>query len=242
MLIPSVLPLAAAPFVGSFLGVLARRLPEGRPVGLARSACELCGHTLSPIELVPVASFLWQRGRCRHCGGRIAPAHLWIELAALAVAVSAAWMEPDPATLWADCAFGWTLLALAWIDWTHYRLPDVLTLPLVLAGLGATAWLDPDAATDHAVAAALGYAALRLLALVYRALRGRDGLGGGDAKMLAAAGAWVGVAGLGPTVLAAALTGFAVAGLRGTLQADAMVPFGTCLAVGAWLVRLFLTP
>ncbi len=207
---------------------------------MARSCCEQCGRVLGPAELVPVASFLWQRGRCRGCGGRIAPEHLWIELAAAAVAASAALVEPDAAVLWADCVLGWGLLALGWIDWTHFRLPDVITLPLLLAGLGATAWLDPAAAADHAAAAALGYAALRLLALGYRALRGREGLGAGDAKMLAAAGAWVGVAGLGPTLLVAAVSGFGVALLRGGgLRGSTMIPFGTCLAYGAWLVRLF---
>ena len=141
--------------------------------------------------------------------------------------------------MWADCVLGWTLLALAWIDWTYLRLPDVLTLPLLLAGLAVTAFHDPDSVTDHAAAAALGYAALRVIALSYKALRGRDGLGGGDAKMLAAIGAWVGVEGLGPTVLMAALAGFAVAALRGgKLTAQSVVPFGTCLAVGAWLTHL----
>lgn len=232
-------PIIVSPAVGSFLGVLVRRLPAGRPIAWARSACESCGHTLAPRELLPVLSYVWQRGRCRRCGGRIAPAHLAIELLAVAVALSAAAFDAEPMALWADCVLGWALLTLAWIDWIHLRLPDALTLPLLLAGLAATALLDPAAVTDHAAAAALGYAALRLLALGYRAWRGRDGLGGGDAKMLAAAGAWVGVAGLGPTVLLAALAGFGVAVIRGgRLQATTVIPFGACLALGCWIVRL----
>jgi leader peptidase (prepilin peptidase) / N-methyltransferase len=237
------MPLLAAPFVGSFLGVLARRLPAGQPVMLSRSRCESCGTALSPWELLPIVSYIIQRGRCRHCHDRIAPQHLAIELAALAIAAWAATAEADPAWLWADCALGWVLLVLGWIDWTHLRLPDVLTLPLVLGGLGATELLDPAATTDHALAAAIGYAAFRLVALVYRALRGRDGLGAGDAKLLAASGAWVGVAGLSPVVLSAALAGLAVALLRAgrtrRLRATTMVPFGTCLAIGTWLVRLY---
>jgi leader peptidase (prepilin peptidase) / N-methyltransferase len=212
-------------------------------VMISRSRCEHCGVTLSPWELLPFASYLMQRGRCRHCGGRIALEHLAIELAALGIAAWAATVEADPAWLWADCALGWTLLALGWIDWTHLRLPDVLTLPLVLGGLGVAAWLDPAATTDHALAAAIGYTVFRLVALGYRALRGRDGLGAGDAKLLAASGAWVGVAGLSPVVLCAALAGLAVALLRagrtGRLRATTMVPFGTCLAIGTWLVRLY---
>ncbi len=234
-----VLSLLFAPFIGSLLGVLVRRLPEGRPVALDRSRCESCGHPLGPAELVPVLSYLWQRGRCRHCGVRIAPTHLWIELAATAVAASALPFAPGPAALWADCVLGWGLLALAWIDWTHLRLPDALTLPLLLAGLAATAWLDPADTTDHAMAALAGYAALRLLAVAYRALRGREGLGGGDAKLLAAAGAWVGLAGLGPVLLIAAVAGVGAALVRGGgLRTATVVPLGSCLAVGVWAVRL----
>lgn len=237
------MPLLAAPFVGSFLGVLARRLPLGQPVMIARSRCESCGGALSPWELAPIVSYLIQRGRCRQCGGSIAPAHLAIELAATLVAAWAATTDTDPGWLWADCALGWTLLALAWIDWVHLRLPDALTLPLVLGGLGATALLDPAETTGHALAAAIGYAAFRLIARGYRALRGREGLGTGDAKLLAASGAWVGVAGLSPVVLAAAVAGLVVAVVRtgraGRLSATTMVPFGPCLALATWLVRLY---
>ncbi len=166
------------------------------------------------LGIAPIVSYLIQRGRCRQCGGRIAPAHLAIELAATLVAAWAATTDTDPGWLWADCALGWTLLALAWIDWVHLRLPDALTLPLVLGGLGATALLDPAETTGHALAAAIGYAAFRLIARGYRALRGREGLGTGDAKLLAASGAWVGVAGLSPVVLAAAVAGLVVAVVR----------------------------
>ena len=239
---PVVLPLIAAPFVGSFLGVLVRRLPEGRPVALDRSRCESCGHGLGPLELIPMASYLIQCGRCRHCGAAIAPGHLWIELAALLVPASAGLAEADPAWLWADCALGWALLALGWIDWTHLRLPDVITLPLLLAGLAATALLDPAMATDHALAAAFGYGALRMVAALYRRWRGRDGLGLGDAKLLAASGAWVGLAGLGPTLLIAAIAGLGAGVLRGgRLRAHTVVPLGTCLAVGTWIARLLAT-
>lgn len=191
------------------------------------------------MELVPIGSFLFQRGRCRYCGGPIGLCHLGIELAALALALSAAYVEKGQAVLWADCVLGWTLLTLGWIDWTHLRLPDVLTLPLLLEGLAVTAVLEPNEVTDHAVAAALGYAALWLIALAYKALRSRDGLGEGDAKMLAAAGAWVGLEGLGPVILVAACVGFAVAAIRrGRLTQHSVIPFGTCLALGTWLMRL----
>lgn len=237
------LPLLLSPIIGSFLGVLVRRLPRGVPIALDRSRCESCGRALAARDLVPVASYLLLRGRCRSCRAPVAPMHLWIELAAVAVALWAALAETDLARLWLTCLLGWTLLALAWIDWEHFRLPDALTLPLLLAGLGATLLLDPEAAPEHAAAAALGYLALRGLALAYRALRGREGMGAGDAKLLAAAGAWVGMAALPTVVLGAALLGIGLA-LAARLRGQAVtrttpVPFGPGLCAALWLAWLY---
>ena len=237
-------PILAGPFVGSLLGVLVRRLPAGRPVAIARSACESCGRELGPLELVPIVSYLAQRGRCASCGARIAPQHLAIELAATAVAVWAVAAGGTGAVLWATCGFGWALLALGLIDWQHFRLPDVLTLPLLLAGLGCTAWLDPLALPDHALAGVLGYGLFRLVAAGYRRVRGRAGLGEGDAKLIGAIGAWLGLQGLPQTLLIGAglglLFGIARAALRRGRLADA-IPFGPFLAAAAWLSRLYLT-
>ena len=94
-------------------------------------------------------------------------------------------------------------------------LPDALTLPLILAGLGATLLYDPADITEHAAAAAAGYLAFRAIEIAYRRLRGRDGLGQGDAKLMAAAGAWLGLAPLPTVVFMAAVFGLAIAaGLR----------------------------
>ena len=231
------LVLAAAPFVGSFLGVLVRRLPVGRPVIVARSACDGCGAVLHARDLVPVVSYVLHRGHCRICGRAIEPFHLIIELAALVVAAWAAWADPDG--VWANCVLGWGLLALAWIDWKHLRLPDVLTLPLIPTGLAVAWWADPEVAADHAAAAALGYLLFRGIAWAYMRLRNRDGLGQGDAKLLAVAGAWVGMAGLPPVLLGGALVGIGLALLqsRPTSQGT-RVPFGPALALAAWVVRL----
>ncbi len=232
--------LMASPFVGSFLGVVVRRLPSGRPVVLDRSRCDGCGRVLGMRELVPVLSYLVQRGRCRGCGMSIAPAHLAIELAATGVAVSAAaaGTSGDPAQLWLSCGLGWTLLALAWIDWEHLRLPDVLTLPLLMAGLGATWLFDPAQAPQHAAAAALGFTAFWLLARGYRALRGRDGLGGGDAKLLAAGGAWIGLEHLPLVVTGAAVLGILLGAFQQwqgkVVVATTALPFGPCLCAAVW--------
>ncbi len=235
-------PLLMAPFIGSFLGVLIRRLPAGRSVVRGASACESCGQRLAPRDLAPVLSFIFLRGHCRFCGSRIAREHLAVELAALVVAAISVRTQLDDVRIWAGCGLGWTLLALAWIDWKHLRLPDVLTLPLLLAGLAVTLALDPQAATGHAAAAAVGYLAFRGIGEFYRWWRGREGLGQGDAKLLAAAGAWVGLEHLSDVLLAGALLGLFVAlgtGIaRRGLRRDMVVAFGPSLAAATWLVWL----
>jgi leader peptidase (prepilin peptidase)/N-methyltransferase len=233
-------PLLLAPFAGSFLGVMIRRLPHGRLLDPPRSACERCGAVIAVPDLVPLVSYWRLGGRCRACGGAIAAQHWQVELAALAVTATAVMADAEP--LWPVCVCGWALLALAWIDWDCMLLPDVLTLPLVVGGLLATWWWEPEMATDHALAAAAGYLGLMLLAVTYRRVRGRDGIGEGDAKLLAALGAWVGLEGLPSTVVGAAVIGLAAAlvmVMRGrTVRATTPLPFGCCLALAGWIVLL----
>jgi len=156
---------------------------------------------------------------------------------AWAASVTAGWI------LLASCVFGWLLLTLAAIDWRTYLLPDALTAALALAGLIA-AWLfDRGAFADHLIAMIAGFAAFAAIAFAYRRLRGRDGLGLGDAKMLAALGAWVSWQGLPSVVLFAAIFGLAAAltlSLAGrALSRDHRIAFGTFLALGGWLVWLY---
>ena len=230
-----------APIVGSWLGVLVRRWPQGRPVALARSCCDACGHTLGPADLLPLASFALLRGRCRYCGVLIGWFHPIIELAALTVAVAVFCADGGGWQGWIDAALGWALLGAAWIDAETFRLPDIITLPLVLAGLLVTWVCQPEALYGHAAAAALGYLSFRLLNAAYRALRHRDGLGEGDAKLLAAAGAWLGLAALPDVVLGAGVIGIGMAlllmrasGLRG----DQRISFGPALAMAFFVWRL----
>jgi len=248
-------PLVAAPAAGSFLGVLIRRLPAGKPVALARSECEHCRARLGVRDLLPVVSYLLARGRCRQCRAPIGRFHLWIELAALgltAIAALAAYGRGESAGwLWSSCGLGWVLLALAAIDLDSWRLPDVLTLPLLLAGLAVCGWLRPDELADHVMGAVFGWGLLTCLALAYRALRGRDGLGGGDAKLLGAGGAWLGAAALPVILLAASaatllavllragMRGERAGGLFGGLRAGTAVPFGPGLAAAIWILWLW---
>jgi leader peptidase (prepilin peptidase)/N-methyltransferase len=229
-----------SPIVGSFLGVLIRRLPHGHPVTMVRSVCENCGHPLAAPDLVPLVSYVALHGRCRYCGTSIAPFHVAIEFAALVVAVIVALVDPEPPALWAGCVLGWALLTLGWIDWRHLILPDALTLPLALVGLGTTWRLDPDALTAHAAAAALGYLSFRTLAWSYRRLRGYEGLGEGDAKLMAAAGAWVGLAPLSWVMGGGAfltLSGVLLHA-RGIGVATTRLPLGPGLCLALWFVWL----
>lgn len=235
-------PLAAAPFIGSFLGVLVRRLPAGRDVVASRSACEACGVALPPWTMVPLLSFAALRGRCHACRAPISRLHPAIELASLAVAASAAWRVPGGPFLWTGCVLGWTLLALGWIDAQTFLLPDVLTLPLILAGLAQSWALTPDLLLDHSLAAAGAYTMLYLLAWAYRRLRGREGLGLGDAKLLAAGGAWLGIVAL-PWVAVAgsvfALLWALCMRARGTpLSGGLKLPFGPFIAAAIWCAWL----
>lgn len=236
------LPLVLAPFIGSFLGTLVVRLPAGEGVIAGRSRCDRCRHVLSAWELLPIVSWLALHGRCRHCGAPLAAFYPAMELAALALAASAA-ASVSGTALWLGCALGWGLLALAAIDLRHCILPDVLTLPLIPLGLFA-AWLDdPAELVGHMIGAALGYLAFLLIALGYRRLRQRDGLGLGDAKLLAVAGAWVSWQGLPSVVLLGACASLALLlfeRLRGgVIRLDQRVAFGPGLCLGLWLVWLY---
>jgi leader peptidase (prepilin peptidase)/N-methyltransferase len=242
MQVESLFAVVVAPFVGSFVGVVVERLPGGRPVLLGRSVCEGCGRALEPHELVPLASWLRQRGRCA-CG-RVSLSAFYpaIELAALAIASSAAWVLAGW-LLWVSLALGWTLLALAAIDLRRYLLPDVLTLPLIPAGLAVALAIDPGLLPDHAIGAAAGFLAFVAIGEGYRRLRGREGLGQGDAKLLAAAGAWLGWAALPSVVVIGAVAALALAlaqAMAGAkLRLTGRIAFGPHLALGFWLVWLF---
>jgi leader peptidase (prepilin peptidase)/N-methyltransferase len=235
-------PVVVAPFIGSFLGTLILRLPQGRPVAWARSACDHCGHTLGPLEMIPLVSYAMSRGRCRHCGEPIGRFHPAVEAAALAITLWAVIASPD-GMIWWSCVFGWTLLTLSWIDIRTMLLPDVLTLPLIVVGLGMTFALDPEALLDHCAAAIVGYAFLHFIAWAWRRFRGMDGLGLGDAKLLAALGAWLGLTALPSVLFLAACLGLAAAGIAAlagrTVTRTTAIPFGPFLALAGWLAWLY---
>ena len=243
--------LAAAPFAGSFVGVLIERLPAAEPVVFGRSRCAHCHTPLAPLDLIPLLSWLVRRGCCGHCGKPIGLFYPAVEIAAVAVVASALVIIPagDGATLLFGLLLGWILLALAWIDVRHYVLPDKLTLPLIAFGLLATSVLASDQIFAHVAGALAGYLTFAVISAIYRRLRGRDGLGGGDAKLFAAAGAWLSWSALPSVLLLASLIGLLSGRLAtGTAKTACQersasvqdkIAFGPALAAAIWLTWLF---
>jgi leader peptidase (prepilin peptidase)/N-methyltransferase len=225
--------------VGSFIALVTLRWPQGLPI-TGRSRCDHCGATLGWQELIPLVSALVQRGRCRHCGQVIAARHWQIELAAAAVGAVLLTRYPSAAGLWFALA-GWWLLTLLILDVEHHWLPDLLTMPFLLLAL----LLPGLPLATRLWGAALGFAGLWLVALAYRRVRGRDGLGGGDPKLMAGLGALFGPIVLPFLLTAAAALGLALAGwdaLRGRgVSATTRLPFGALLA-GVALVLLWHGP
>ncbi len=231
----------AAPFVGSFLGLVIDRLPLGRPIIVGRSVCDHCGRQLALKDLLPLLSYLMLRGHCRSCGQRLRAFFPLIELAALTVVIVTAaalsgWL------FWVSIVLGWCLLVLAVIDQHHLILPDSLTLPLIPFGLVVAYVIDPGLIDDHVIGCVVGFLAFAGIAWLYKKLRDQDGLGLGDAKLLSGAGAWLGWASLPSVVLIAAFTALAVTlfrqGVGGERSAGGQIAFGPHLALAFWVTWL----
>ena len=227
---------------GSFIGLVSLRLPRGEGVVAGRSRCSGCGRPLPPWCLVPLLSWMVARGRCRDCRARIPIRYPLIEAGCGLIGAGAALSQPDLTLAAITALLGWQLLLIAIIDGEHFWLPDQLTLPLLVSGLAANLWLDPAGWTGPVIGAVAGFGGLWLLAVIYRRMRGREGLGGGDPFLLAAGGAWVGWIGLPSVLIWASVGGLSVvaAGVltgRRVAGSDRM-PFGVYLAIGIGLTWL----
>lgn len=232
--------------IGSFAGALQTRWPVGRSIIAGRSTCDSCNMPLVWYTLIPIVSWLGLRGRCLHCRAEIDGIQPASELACLLVAVASAILfgsSASVATAWAGAIFGWLLVPLALIDARHFWLPDPLVLTLALAGAGfALAGIGPTPILALA-GGILGFGTLWLIAAVFRMRTGRDGLGGGDPKLLGAIGLWCGADLLPAIMLVAAGLGLAWAMLarwRGvTIDRNTRLPLGTLLAAAAWPLWLW---
>lgn len=246
-------PFVAAPaagillgaIIGSFAGTVAVRLPAGRSIVHGRSACDTCHHPIGAADLVPLGSWLVLRGRCRHCGAAIGVDQFLAELGcALAGGIAFAQL-PSAGVLQvlAIALFGWQLVLLALMDARHFWLPLPLVAMLGATGLARAALvpsaLEPtDAMIQATLGGVIGWALLAGVAGVYRLLRRRPGLGGGDPLLLAAIGTWLGPPGTVHCLLAAAVLGLVAAvalrGLGRNVTGATALPLGSLMAAAAW--------
>jgi leader peptidase (prepilin peptidase)/N-methyltransferase len=260
-------PLAAGLglLVGSFLNVVILRLPrrlewewkrdarevleqtdfyEPPPPGIVveRSHCPSCGHQLSWYENIPVLSWLALRGKCRSCRTPISVQYPLVELITALLFVACVW----------NFGFGWQgfgaivftgfLVALSGIDLRTQLLPDQLTLPLMWLGLIAASDNLYMGAKPALLGAMVGYVSLWSVWWVFKQLTGKDGMGHGDFKLLAALGAWCGLAGILPIILVSALAGAIIGSIwlaaKGRDRATP-IPFGPYLAIAGWIVFMW---
>ena len=227
--------------VGSYLATAAIRWPAGDQAATGRSRCDQCKQALGPLRLIPILSYLLQRGRCAACGHAIDRRHPIIEAAAATISALAFALAPGLDGV-AGAVFGWGLLLLAVLDVEHFWLPDRATGLLALLGIAFGAAGAAPFPNDRLIGAGAGFLSLWLIGRAYRLVRKRDGLGGGDPKLFGAIGAWLGWAALPYVLLLAGLAGLAsvlLAKARGApVSATTRVPLGGLLAVAAWPIWL----
>ena len=233
----------AGAVAGSFLSTLVLRWGQGRTIA-GRSACDACSAALDIADLVPVFSWIFVRGRCRKCHATIPRDHIVGEAGCAILGAACLAALPDMRGIEAALSC-WLLFALAVLDARWFWLPHRLTGALAILGVVFGAMGASPPLLDRLIGGAIGWGSLALIALVYRRVRGRDGLGGGDATLLGAVGLWLGWAAL-PFVLlgasAAGLLTILAMKLRGrNIASDTRLPLGAMIAVAAitmWFVTV----
>ena len=249
--------------VGSFLNVVIHRMPrmmerqwreecaeltgsapppaERFNLLVPRSACPKCRHTITPLENIPVASYIALGGKCSACRAPISPRYPAVEILAALLAGFVAWRYGFGTAMFGALIFAWTMIVLAFIDLDTFYLPDAITLPLLWVGLLLNlggVFTDIRSAVVGAIA---GYLALWIVFWAYKLATGKEGMGYGDFKLLAAIGAWLGWKMLPLVILLSSLVGAAV-GLAliafARRDRNVPIPFGPYLAV-AGLIALF---
>jgi leader peptidase (prepilin peptidase)/N-methyltransferase len=230
--------------IGSFLNVCIHRLPSSQSIVHPRSRCPQCGHLIRVYDNIPVLSYLILRGRCRDCGARISLRYPVVELlsgAFAAMAVARFGLSWQALLMYALIA---AFLVITFIDLDHRIIPDVITLPGIPIGLAASFGPGMISPLESLVGILAGGGSLFLVAWGYQLVTQREGMGGGDIKLLAMIGAFIGWKGVLLTIFIASLTG-TLAGMalifrrRGDMKLA--VPFGPFLAVGA-IAYLFMGP
>jgi leader peptidase (prepilin peptidase)/N-methyltransferase len=253
--------------IGSFVNVVIHRLPKmlergwraqcaelaGEPAAdlpaynllTPRSQCPSCGHPISALENIPVMSFLFLRGRCSACRTPISPRYPMVELLTGALSVAAVLRFGATPAGAAACLLLWALVALTFIDFDTQLLPDGITLPLLWTGLLANAaGVFGVSLSDAVFGAAAGYLFLWTVYWLFKLIRGKEGMGYGDFKLLAALGAWLGWQMLPLIVLLSSVVGATVGisliAFKGR-DHNIPLPFGPYLAI-AGAIALFWGP
>ncbi len=249
--------------IGSFLNVVIHRMPRMMEnewhaqcaelrgdtppdlprydLWLPRSACPKCGHMITALENIPVLSWLWLRGRCSACGTPISARYPMVELLTAVLSAAVAWKWGLTLQTAGALLLVWTLVALAFIDLDTTLLPDSLTLPLLWLGLLFNLNGHFAALPDAVIGAMAGYGVLWSVYWLFKLATGKEGMGFGDFKLLAAIGAWLGWQMLPVTLLLSSVVGATIGvAMIVFVKHDRRVPipFGPYLA-GGGLVALF---
>jgi leader peptidase (prepilin peptidase)/N-methyltransferase len=216
--------------IGSFLNVVAHRVPIGESLVSPGSHCPGCGAPVRPYDNIPVVSWLLLRGRCRTCGMRIAPRYPLVELAtaiAFAAVVAVRGFDDD---LILELPLVAALIALAAIDFDHRLLPNKIVYPLAAYGVIATLLVDQDDLVENLIAGAAAFVFLLAAVIAYP-----RGMGMGDVKLAGAMGLYLGLSVI-PALLVAflsgSLVGVAIIAREGAAGRKKAVPFGVFLALG----------
>jgi leader peptidase (prepilin peptidase)/N-methyltransferase len=252
--------------VGSFLNVVIHRLPKMLEQGWAaqcaelrgealpaapaynlivpRSQCPACAHRISAIENIPIVSYLVLGGKCKACGAPISARYPFVEALGGILAACAVWRFGWTLQALAACILLWTLIALTFIDFDTQLLPDDLTLPLLWAGLAANLFELFVPLRTAVIGAIAGYLSLWIVYWLFKLIRGKEGMGFGDFKLLAALGAWMGWQMLPLIVLLSSVVGAVIGLLLIVFKGrDHSIPlaFGPYLAI-AGAIALFFGP
>jgi leader peptidase (prepilin peptidase)/N-methyltransferase len=225
--------------IGSFLNVVAYRLPRGESLVKPRSRCTTCGTEVRAIDNVPLLSWLFLRGRCRHCKAQISPRYPAVELVtAIVFALVALARGPEPELI-VDLPFAAMLIAVANIDLEHHIVPNRLLAPLAVWAVAASAVVQPDKLPELLIAGAGAFTFLLLAALIHP-----KGMGMGDVKLAGVMGLFLGLSVI-PAMfvgfLAGSVVGIAIMLREGIGGRKKGVPFGPFLALGG-LVALVVGP
>ena len=226
--------------VGSFFNVCIHRVPRGGSVVSPPSRCPGCGYQLRWYDNVPVLSYLLLRGRCRRCRTPISLRYPAVEVATMAIFLLHWWIFGWSALMVVRLVFACALIVLFAIDLEHHLLPNVITLPGIVVGLAVSTVLPPGL-RDALIGAAVGGGVLWLIGEAYFRYSGQEGMGGGDVKMLAMIGAFLGWKLVIVTLVLSSVAGsviglLVIASRRGDMKYA--LPYGTFLALGALVASI----